>query len=65
MTEDQGTRTVADAAAFEQERAINAGEWEQPHRSDFQEYDIEDEDEDDCMCADPTCPCAGVKRGVP
>jgi hypothetical protein len=30
------------------------------------EYEFqEEEEEDDCMCSDPCCPCSGFKRGVP
>lgn len=65
--EDRGTRTVADAAAWEYERARDAGELDDPFAdySPEDDYDDDDPQYDDCRCSDPGCPCTGVKRGGP
>jgi len=73
---DHHTTTVEEAAAFE--RDFN-GDYYEGKEIDWPEYfdmieeagpydddyDGFNEEEDDCMCSDPCCPCSGIKRGVP
>jgi len=70
--EDLGSRSVADAAAYERWRQREAQDLTEnygPDRLDevFAQWgQTTDEDpsiEDECMCSDPGCPCAGTKRG--
>jgi hypothetical protein len=57
---DERSNTVEDAADFEHH--FNS------HMYDDEcddEYGEEEEDNDDCGCSDPCCPCDGSKRGTP
>jgi len=57
--EDRASRTVADAAKWERERAARLERIEEKHYDEVEE----EVDEDPCGCSDPGCPCSGRKRG--
>ncbi len=67
--EDNFTSTVDGAAAFERGRSW--AEWydDRPTNAELMRDEINEEayrpseDEDECNCSDPGCPCGGIKRG--
>jgi hypothetical protein len=59
--EDLKTTSVEAAEFYEQKRAKQ--EMNETDDFDWNEYFAKQNDEDECNCSDPHCPCGGNKRG--
>jgi hypothetical protein len=58
---DLRTNSVEAAEAYEQWMAKK--EMKETDDFDWNEYFAKQNDEDECNCSDPHCPCGGNKRG--
>jgi len=65
MKEDVYTNTVEDAADYERRRAADDDDRHDDAKADayISEDDYIEDDDRECNCSDPGCPCGGRKYG--
>jgi len=66
--EDYFTSTVEGAAGYEKMRSKNDPEdysGYDPRSDEYPDYveDYDEDEEEQCHCSDPGCPCDGIKHG--